>query len=267
MHITIAQLAKILGVNKVTAFEKVKRGQIRVIKSGRKYGKPKYIGRIFPYISPRNPKPLIPTVKLSEVIPKEISSIKIYKEIPRNGNISPLELIVITKLIRYYNARNIFEIGTFDGRTTLNMAANCSQKAKIYTLDLPKAKLHYTKLPLDHGDRVYICKEITGPRFLGKVYEKKIIQLYGDSATFDFSPFTNTIDFIFIDGSHSCEYVLNDSTKALQLLRNNKGIIVWHDYMVWRGVTKALNALYLNFHVFKRLKQLEGTSLVCLVIQ
>jgi hypothetical protein len=267
LHITIAQLAKILGVNKVTAFEKIKRGQIRVIRSGRKSGKPKYIGRFFPYILPRNPKPLIPTIKLSEVIPKEISSIKIYKEIPRYANISALELIVITKLIRYYNARNIFEIGTLDGRTTLNMAANCSQKAKIYTLDLPKVKLHYTKLPLNHGDKMYFYKEITGSRFFGNVYAKKITQLYGDSATFDFSPFTNTMDFIFIDGLHSCEYVLNDSTKALQLVRNNKGIIVWHDYMLWSGVTRALNALYLNFRVFKRLKHIEGTSLVCWVIQ
>jgi hypothetical protein len=94
---------------------------------------------------------------------------------------------------------------------------------------------------------------------------EKICQLYGDSATFDFTPFFG-MDFIFIDGSHSYEYVLNDSRKAIQLLREGKGVILWHDYATewWEGVTKALNDLYLNDSEFKDLKWIAGTSLVYL---
>ena len=43
------------------------------------------------------------------------------------------------------------------------------------------------------------------------------------------------MDFIFVDGSHSYDYVLNDSRKALSLLRGGKGIILWHDYPGWTG--------------------------------
>jgi hypothetical protein len=147
------------------------------------------------------------------------------------------------------------------------MASNCSHEAKVYTLDLPKDKLYSTKLPIvpgDKGDKMFIDKEISGSRYLGKDCERKIIQLYGDSATFDFSPFFNMMDFIFIDGSHSYEYVLNDSKQALKLLRNGKGVILWHDYDLWGGVTKALDKLYLEDRKFKGLKHIEGTSMVCL---
>ena len=36
------------------------------------------------------------------------------------------------------NARKIIEIGTFDGNTALNIAANTPDEARIFTVDLPK---------------------------------------------------------------------------------------------------------------------------------
>jgi hypothetical protein len=32
--------------------------------------------------------------------------------------------------------------------------------------------------------------------------QNKVVQLRGDSAAFDFSPFVGTVDFVFIDGAH-----------------------------------------------------------------
>ncbi|MBD3183553.1 class I SAM-dependent methyltransferase, partial [Candidatus Poribacteria bacterium] len=87
--------------------------------------------------------------------------------------------------------------------------------------------------------------------------------LYGDSADFDFSPYFGTMDFVLVDGSHSYEYVLSDTDNALKLLKNGKGIILWHDYGHWDGVTKALNELYESSEVFRSLKHIDGTSLVC----
>jgi hypothetical protein len=76
------------------------------------------------------------------------------------------------------------------------------------------------------------------------------------------------VDFVFVDGSHSYEYVLNDSRHALKLIRNGKGVILWHDYgTFWKGVKKALDELYLGGNEFKGLRQIEGTSLVCLIIK
>jgi len=213
----------------------------------------------------RKPKPIVEEVKLSEIIPGD-GEIQIHAVAGQDGNISLLEMAVTARLIKLYNPGKIFEIGTFDGRTTLNMAANCSEETKIYTLDLPKDELHSTVLPLAHGDKGFIDKEVSGSRYSGTDYEKKITQLYGDSARFDLSPFLNAMDFVFIDGSHSYEYVLNDSKQALKLLRNGQGVILWHDYGKWKGVTRALNELYSEVNEFKAAQHIEKTSLVCLIM-
>ena len=184
-----------------------------------------------------------------------------------DGNISFLEMITLNKIIKSYLPFNLFEIVTFDGRNALNMAANCPEEAKVYTLDLPKESLNSTKLPIVPEDKKYIDKKALGNVYHGTDVEHKITQLYGDSALFDFSAFSNTMDFIFIDGSHSYEYVLNDSLKAIKMLRRNRGIIFWHDYDTpyWYGVTKALNELYEKGSEFKQVVRIKGTSFVCLI--
>ena len=47
--------------------------------------------------------------------------------------------------------------------------------------------------------------------------EKQITQLYGDSANFDFSPYAGRMGLVFVDGSHSYDYVLQDTASALRL--------------------------------------------------
>lgn len=223
------------------------------------------ISSIFGYDNKKN-ETAIPKISLAEILPNE-TLIDLLEPIGVDGNVSLLELVVIDKLIRYCEPNRLFEIGTFDGRTTLNMAANCPSQAMVYTLDLPKDKMHATKLPIVNGDRKHINKEVSGSRYFKTGYEKKIIQLYGDSATFDSRPFLNNIDFIFIDGSHSYEYVLNDSMFALKLLRNGKGIILWHDYGHWEGVSRALDELFLQVAEFRKIRHIEGTTLGCLIIE
>jgi hypothetical protein len=59
----------------------------------------------------------------------------------------------------------------------------------------------------------------SGARYRGSDVSNRIIQLYGNSATFEFAPYRDTIDLAFVDGSHSYDYVISDSRNALQLLR------------------------------------------------
>ena len=212
----------------------------------------------------KSPVPLLPKVEISEVAPEHLP-IQIREPVEADGNISLVEIAVISKLIRSRNPGVIFEIGTFDGRTTLNMAANAPPDAKVYTLDLPSQSR--TELPIDPGEEKYIDKEASGTRFAGTDCEPKITQLYGDSAAFDFSPYYDTVDAVFVDGAHSYEYVLHDSRQAIQLLRDGKGLILWHDYdkIWWSGLTRALNELYTEEPEFSGVKHIDGTSLVCLV--
>ena len=207
----------------------------------------------------------IPSVELAAVAPEDIA-FQIREPVREGGNTSLLETLVIAKMVQAHRPRQLFEIGTFNGRTTLNLAANSPEDAHVYTLDLPREQLAATALPLEPGDDAWIDKERSGVRYLGSDCERKISQLYGDSATFDFAPFHNAIDFLFIDGSHSYEYVLNASRIALKLLREGRGVILWHDYGPCDGATRALNELYAAGGAFAGLRHIQGTSLVCLIL-
>lgn len=216
-----------------------------------------------------NPEPIklmLPGIDYEELI-SEIPDIKLYELNGSVGNVSLKELVLMNALIRIHKPMNIFEIGTFDGRTTLNIAANSQTDSKIFTLDLPKEDIGTTVYKLERGERALVDKKKSGEKFSGSSYKNKITQLYGDSADFDFTSFHNMIDFIFIDGSHAYDYVINDSNQALKMLRNGKGIILWHDYSVWKGVNMALNELYLKpDNHFQNMQHIRGTSLAILLV-
>jgi hypothetical protein len=175
-----------------------------------------------------------------------------------DGNVSLLELLVLARLVRERNPRGIFEIGTFDGRTALTLAANAAPDTTVYTLDLPPSSS--TRFPLATDDHKYVEKPRSGERFAGHELASKIRQLFGDSGSFDFAGYR--ADIVFVDGSHAYDYVLNDSMRALDLLPDGQGDIVWHDYGVWPGVTRALNDLRASDARFRDLAWIEGTSLV-----
>lgn len=224
------------------------------------------INRICNHFGYKPVKAIIPKVKISEIIHDNIPII-VREPTVEDGNITLLELTSINSFIKDMNPDKVFELGTFDGRTTLNMASNCEDDVTIYTLDLPKDKLSSTALPIGHDDIGYIDKDVSGSMYIGTYEEKKIVQLYGDTATFDFSPYFNTIDLVFVDAAHSYEYTLNDSKLALKLLKNGKGTIFWHDYDGKEGVTRALNEVYSTIPEFKNVKHIIGTSLACLVVK
>lgn len=135
-----------------------------------------------------------------------------------------LSLCLIAKLT---NPKRIFEIGTLNGYTALHFAMNAPQ-AEIYTLDLPPDTS--VRLSTTLGDDEFVGDSLKRKRlFEGREEGKRIHPLFGDSAALDFSPFHGTIDFFFIDGSHSYEYVRNDTLKALDCCHPGS-IIAWHDY-------------------------------------
>lgn len=212
---------------------------------------------MFSWLKRQPPHPLLPTIELSFLLPQEIS-VTIREPDTKDGNVSFGELIVIAQLVKRRQPRKIFEIGTFDGRTTLNLAANTSENTKVFTLDLPQGMTVETSAG---GDKKFMGKVKTGARFKDRDEERKITQLFGDSAKFDFSPYKNSMDFIFVDGSHAYEYTLKDSESAL-LMAKPGTVILWHDYAAsWPGVTRALNELYQSDSHFKNLKHINGTSL------
>lgn len=211
----------------------------------------------------KGPEPCIPSTGVEDLIGEEAEA-RVVAPDGVDGNVSGYELLLIGALARRVGKSACFEIGTFDGRTTLNLAANTPSECHIYTLDLPASGMGDTGLQIAQADAKYIDKPGSGARFRESLYATRITQLLGDSARFDFGPYEGKCDLVFVDGAHSYDYVKSDTEVALRLLKPDGGVILWHDYASpwWPGVTRALNELYADRPEFQSMRHIKGTTLV-----
>jgi predicted O-methyltransferase YrrM len=150
---------------------------------------------------------------------------------------------VLAALCRGIEAKTFLEIGTNRGRTAWTVARN-NPEIDVYTIDLPEqGSIEAVELDVNESDRDFFVEDWDrGEAFHGTPEEKRITQLWGDSATFDFSPYYGKIDLVFIDGAHSYSYVRNDTEEALKMVTEG-GIIAWDDYPAIPGVYRALDEL------------------------
>ncbi|MEQ9460147.1 MAG: class I SAM-dependent methyltransferase [Phycisphaeraceae bacterium] len=169
-------------------------------------------------------------------------------------NTSFFELFVLTRLVRHACPQSVFEIGTFDGRSTLNMALNTPDTTELLTFDLPPG--HGT-----FGDRTEV-----GVRFRGHPLSSRITQLYGNTRYFDFTPYFGRCDFVFVDADHSYESANFDTDTALKLLKPEGGILLWHDYSNFAGVQRALDERMVEDPRFAGLTWIQGTTMALLEV-
>ncbi|HKC91806.1 MAG TPA: class I SAM-dependent methyltransferase [Candidatus Limnocylindria bacterium] len=148
--------------------------------------------------------------------------------------------LVLTALARLLECDAIFEFGTYRGDTSWLLAHNLPE-ARIFTLDLagPEA---VEQAELDVTDPEYFERWDRGARFRGTREASRITQLFGDSATFDFAPFSGKMDLVYIDASHSYSYARSDTEAAFGML-SETGTIVWDDYTHYPGLYAYLNEL------------------------
>ena len=192
-----------------------------------------YLSLKYPFYGPRH-------IELSGLLKSDDLHISLPFVKARMHNTDSFELLSIASLLKDNAAATIFEIGTYDGRTTMAMALNLvKEESHIFTLNLPPETSN-VMLDTSIVDVQLASKVVSGERFINTPQQKYITQLWGDSATFDFSPYFNTIDFVFIDGAHSEDYVKSDTKTALQLIKKSGGVIMWHDAHLF-GVVKFLN--------------------------
>jgi hypothetical protein len=203
----------------------------------------------------------LPKVAWSDVFQRQ--KVCLIETAKRSGNVTLGELAILAQAAAGIpDGSEVIEIGTFDGRTTVNLALNASPSSAIFTLDLPPHQP--TRLPLEIGERRYVDKPLPGARFShGRQsfpgLTERITQLLGDSATFDWSNHYGKAGLVFVDGSHAYEYVRLDSATAMRLAASD-GVVLWHDYGVWDGVTRALEELERTNNL--GLRHIRGTSLV-----
>lgn len=177
------------------------------------------------------------------------------------------DIVSLCLICRIIKPKVIFEIGTFQGYTSFHFALNTPDETQIYTLDLPKSSVAAAyKLGTTITDDAYIKSSLTVSNYLfeGTDVESKITCLFGDSAEFNFSPFLGKVDFFFIDGAHSYDYVKSDTLNALKCCRKGS-VIAWHDYgrVGVNGVTKWL----LELAEKNKIYSIPGGSLAFMVVE
>ena len=177
---------------------------------------------------------------------------------------SDLEAYILAVLSR--KASCMFEVGTCTGRTAYLWARNSATDAKVITLTLAPDQLDLYRAQAGDAEKATegALRESCHTQFIysGTDVAHKVVQLFGDSAAFDETPYLGQCDLVFVDGSHAYSYAKNDTEKALRMLKPG-GIILWHDYNQLKGratigVTKYLDELAQTLPLVR----LRRTSLV-----
>lgn len=157
----------------------------------------------------------LPVVPLTDWLPGGQQTVSPYTYL--SGGTWPTDLALLKTLAEHFQAENYFEIGTWRGESVANVASivpHCT------TLNLSREEI----LQLTHSE------DYADLHFFFSKNLPNVTQLLGNSETFDFSPYEKQFDLIFIDGDHHYEAVRRDTQSILPLLKNEKSIIVWHDY-------------------------------------
>lgn len=152
------------------------------------------------------------------------------------------ELNCVLMALHETGAKRVLEIGTFDGNTTVNIAQNLPDDGIVVTVDLPveDPPKDYAIAIDDPTKKNVTDRRIVGAQFKGHPAEKRIRQVFGDTAKLDWTTFGGPFDVVFIDGCHAYEYVKSDTEKALAVVKKG-GIILWHDYAEMDSVSRAVD--------------------------
>lgn len=155
------------------------------------------------------------------------------------------ELFILATTTAVLKPRRVFEIGTFEGRTTSVFVLNAPPTSAIYTLDLPAESNAESRAAQNIDTDVILIKERKVGHVLGHLgLAGRYEQLLGDSMSFDPTPYLGSIELGFIDGAHARRYVENDTMKMAAMM-SERGLVFWHDYG-GKGRFRELTA-YLEF--------------------
>jgi predicted O-methyltransferase YrrM len=200
----------------------------------------------------------LPRLDLRQIFPSiENTSLLLLDVYGRhNRGLQTEELTALLAIAKSLRGKTLLEIGTCDGGTTLNLAANTSPETRVFTLDLGPDWNGEFAIKTPSGYQYPTEASLVGQRFRGTPYAAKITQIFGDSAKLDWSTLPGPFDMVFIDGCHSFEYVVHDTENALKNIRPG-GLVVWHDY----GYVKAVSDVVDESSTRMKVCAIAGTRL------
>lgn len=196
-----------------------------------------------------------------------------FKYYPHHWNLELGDVYYLIYILQRVNPNRHLEFGTSLGTSTY--ATLVSTKATVWTLNI--------LLKNENNDYFFYNSEvlknwansfgfeplqqgingnsplIIGYRYLAEDLGHRVNQIYCDSRKWDpTSVYSNDFfDSVFIDGGHQEEIVINDTLKALSVLKSG-GMMIWHDFnlealekdpfkSVFNALVSIKDELYKNF--------------------
>jgi predicted O-methyltransferase YrrM len=155
----------------------------------------------------------------------------------------------------------VLEIGTFRGRSALNIALNAPKECVVHTFDLPQSGDQRRTMisAANAADGKLIQLSETGIEYKDKPAASKIVQHFADSLQYDFSRFHGCADLVFVDGAHHYEAARSDTENALKICKDG-GYIVWDDWGNYGDYAEIMVAVG-EILPLKEVVQLAGTQL------
>jgi predicted O-methyltransferase YrrM len=202
---------------------------------------------------------LLPTRELDGILPgaDRAEVCMLPRHIRSHGWAMPEhELLTLGAIIRMTKPRFVVEFGTFQGGSTLVMAANIDPGGRIVTIDLDPSQ----RTSHEHGLGTGLLEFDLGSLFRGTRFEPMIEQRWSNTLNVAGDDLLGKADLVFVDADHTYPFAKHDTAKALTFVRPG-GWIVWHDY-TWlpehsecAGVTRAVNEFFQRhgncFHIAK----------------
>lgn len=176
-----------------------------------------------------------------------------------------VDLVSLCLICRLVKPNVVFEIGTLRGSSALHFALNTAEETVIYTLDLPPLQEVQPRLPTTMTDDLHIATYRSSEAlcFENTPVAARIKRLFGDSAEFDFSEFHGKVDFFFIDGAHSYDYVKSDTLNALKCCHMGS-VVAWHDF--GRVGVNGVSRWILELSEEREIYSIPGGSLAFMVV-
>jgi predicted O-methyltransferase YrrM/HAMP domain-containing protein len=200
-------------------------------------------------------------LQLPQIFPGiEAESVEIGAIDPDTKHPNQVDMLYVCAIARHRRAQRIFEFGTYLGRTTYHLARGPHVET-VYTLDLDPAGPYPKGLKIGRAVKAVHDRDLQGHFYRNTPEAAKVVQLHGDSRTFDYTPYAGQMDLVFVDGGHTYEMVVNDTRHALTVVKPG-GVILWHDFAP-KG--RDVAALAREFARDRTLFWIEDTSLLCYI--
>lgn len=169
----------------------------------------------------------------------ELARIRGIHRVSVEGHVVHHGTLVVSALATLLECERIFEFGTSDGENARLLAHNLPA-AEIYGFDYPSEAARAGASPSPPSRAM------------------RIANLFGDSETFDFSPYTGSIDLVHIDGTRRAASLRADTDAAFGML-SELGSIIWYGYSYQPALYSFLNEL--APHLDRPIYHLLGTRL------